>query len=527
MLSSMFPGAEALEAAIDDAEVTASVEAMVLARRLADRLQAKIAAADVELVKARAFEPEGHASYASLVKARCGTTTSESRRLAVRAKKLAQWPEVLDAWQAGEVSGAQVEVMSAVVPDRHVERFAIGAADSVRWLPWVTVDDTRQKMNDWVAAADDAAQREAVEDGREPTVEVPEREMSASRTLDDRLELRGSFDEDSAARVEDALRAATRPDDDGEKRSPQQRRADAMVEIARFYLAHHQNPPNTARPDRGVVVFDAAAMFRAVLCGDGVHTAHQLDQYLDAQPQLGALERGLFLDAFDGKAGLAHTLDGHTVTDVLVRHVMVDGILERLLKTGSRIIDHGRSTRVFTESQRRAMATRDGGSRISGEPPGRCDAHHSPPFDLGGTTDINHGYLKTKREHLEQHRDGFTDRIEPDGTITLISLDGVEHQLRPTRWADQPPTLAVPTTAAPAPTLPFRLPAEACGVGDQDTIDWGSIVPGTEVQLEEGSEPIDLDPDTDDPEEIARIDDYIRRRLRRPGPRRPNRADVA
>jgi hypothetical protein len=536
MLVGMFRGWDALIEAVDDVAVAATVDAVVEARRIRDLLDAKIAAADVELVKARAFEPEGHASYASLVKARCGTTTAESRRIAVRAKKLGAWPEVLDAWQAGEVSGAKVDVLWAVVPDRQVERFAIGNAERLVWLPWVTVDDTRTKIGEWVSAADDAAQTEAVEEGDEPEAVVPEREMSASRTIDDRLEVRGSFDKDSAARIDDALRAATRPDGEGERRSPQQRRADAMVEIARFYLAHHQNPPNTGRPDRGVVVFDTAAMFRAVLRGDGVHTSAQLQIYLDAQPQMGAMERGLFLDAFDGKATLAHTLDGHSVTDLLVRHVMVDGILERLLKTGSRIIDHGRSTRIFTESQKRAMAARDGGSRISGEPPGRCDAHHSPPFDQGGTTDVNAGYLKTTREHLKQHHDGFTDRIDPDGTITLIGPTGHEHQLRPTRWTDQTPMLAVPTTAQPAPTLPFRLPA-ATGDESHDEagnhlpaeieIDWDSILPGTEARLEDGAEPIDLDTDSDEPEEIARIDAYIRRRLRHPTTREHVSTEVA
>ncbi|HEY6531409.1 MAG TPA: hypothetical protein VIY72_03840, partial [Acidimicrobiales bacterium] len=199
------------------------------------------------------------------------------------------------------------------------------------------------------------------------------------------------------------------------------------------------------------------ALFRAILRGDGVHTAHQLQQYLDAQPELGALERGLFCDAFGGNGGTARTLDGHSVTDTLLRHVAVNGILERLLRAGNRIIDHGRSIRVFTESQKRAMAVRDGGSRISGESPWRSHAHHSPPFDDGGTTDVNAGYLKTPREHLDQHHKGFTDRINPDGTITLTAPDGTERLLRPPQWPGDQQRLPVHTTAEPAPILPFTL----------------------------------------------------------------------
>jgi hypothetical protein len=452
----MFRGAVALAEAVDDCDVAATGEAIVEARRIRDRLDALIAVAEVEFVAARGHEVEGHATYGSFLRARCGVSTSESRRIAVRAKKLGRWPEVLDAWQAGEVTGAQVEVMSAVVPDRHVERFSIATTEALVWLPWVTVDDTRRKVSEWVSAADDAVQSEAVEAGAEPVEDVPQRTMSASRIIDDRLEVTGSFDKDAAAAIEDALRAATRPDEEDETRSPLQRRADAMVEICRFYVAHHQQPPNTGRPDRGVIVADVTALFRAILRGDGVHTAHQLQTYLAAQPELGALERGLFYDAFDGAGGSARTLDGHSVTDTLLRHVATNGILERLLRTGHRIIDHGRSTRIFTESQKRAMAARDAGSRISGESPWGCHAHHSPPFDDGGTTDINNGYLKTRREHLDHHRRGFTDHINPDGTITLTAPDGTEHDTRPPQWPGDGPRLPVHTTAAPTPVMPFR-----------------------------------------------------------------------
>jgi hypothetical protein len=516
----MFRGAAALAEAVDDCEVAATAEAIVEARRLLDRLQAKVAVAEVEFVAARGHEVDGHATYGSFLRARCGVSTSESRRIAGRAKKLGRWPEVLDAWQAGEVTGAKVEVMSAVVPDRHVDRFSIGTTEALVWLPWVTVDDTRRKVSEWVSAADDAVQSEAAEAGAEPVEDVPQRTMSASRIIDDRLEITGSFDKDASAAIEDALRAATRPDRDGEKRSPLQRRADAMVEICRFYVAHHQQPPNTGRPDRGVIVADIAALFRAILRGDGVHTAAQLETYLDAQPELGALERGLFCDAFDGAGGSARTLDGHTVTDTLLRHVATNGILERLLRAGHRIIDHGRSVRAFTESQKRAMAARDGGSRISGESPWVCHAHHSPPFDHGGTTDVNAGYLKTRREHLDHHHRGFTDHIDPDASITLISPDGREHSTRPPAWPGDGPRLPVHTSAALAPTLPFR-PAEPktdTEVGDDDvvdSIDWNAIEPPAEPQHEEGWEPLELGDDEDDPTEITRIDDYIRRRNRR------------
>ncbi|HEY6533821.1 MAG TPA: hypothetical protein VIY72_16050, partial [Acidimicrobiales bacterium] len=307
----MFRGREALIAALDEVEVAATGDGIVEARRMIDLLQAKVAEAEVDFVRDRDYEPEGHATYGSFLRARCDMTVADSRRAAKRAKRLARWPEVLDAWNDQRLTGAQVDVISAIVPARHVERFAEEAGDYLEALRYVTTEDTRSILTNWASAADDAVQTEAAEAGQEPVDEIPQRTMSASRIIDDRLEVTGSFDKDAAHHIETALLAAMRPDGDGECRSPLQRRADALVEICRFYVAHHQQPPGNGRPDRGVIVADVAALFRAILRGDGVHTAHQLQTYLEAQPELGALERGLFCDAFDGNGGTARTLDGH------------------------------------------------------------------------------------------------------------------------------------------------------------------------------------------------------------------------
>jgi hypothetical protein len=48
-----------------------------------------------------------------------------------------------------------------------------------------------------------------------------------------------------------------------------------------------------------------------------------------------------------------------------------------------------------------------------------------------------------------------------------------------------------------------------------ESIDWDTIEPPAEPPHEEGWEPLELGDDEDDPTEITRIDDYIRRRNRR------------
>ncbi|HEY6532639.1 MAG TPA: hypothetical protein VIY72_10055, partial [Acidimicrobiales bacterium] len=194
----MFRGREALIQALDEVEVAASGDAIVEARRLIDLLQAKVAEVEVDFVRKRGYEPEGHATYGSFLRARCDMTVAESRRVARRTKKLARWPEVLDAWNDQRLTGAQVDVMTVIVPARHVERFAEEAGDYLEALAHVTTEDTRSILNNWASAADDAVQTEAAEAGQEPVDAVPHRMMSASRIIDDRLEVSGSFDKDAA-----------------------------------------------------------------------------------------------------------------------------------------------------------------------------------------------------------------------------------------------------------------------------------------------------------------------------------------
>ena len=243
------------------------------------------------------------------------------------------------------------------------------------------------------------------------------------------------------------------PDVEGERRTPAQRRADALVEISRFYLAHHQNPPSAARPDRLVLVADPVAFYRAALRGAGVVTAEQLEAFLSTLPPMALVERGLFLDAFDGSGGMAHTLDGNPVSDALLACVASGGVLERVLTAEGRIIDHGRDVRAFTDTQRRAILARDQGCRTPGcdAGPERCEIHHVDPVENGGPPTSPTASPNADTDHLKHHRERFTDHLEPDGTYTLTSPDGTTRTSRPPGWQPHQPRLPVPTTANPHP----------------------------------------------------------------------------
>ena len=452
---------------VEGLEVPVCAEGIVEARRVLDVLGAKVAAAEADFERAGGPEVEGYGSLAAFERHRCGLSAHESRRAARRAARVGAWPALGEAWQSGVLSGAQVDAVVGLVPDRHVERFAEVAAETVAILAPLGLHETRVALRHWVERADALAEAEAAETGVEAEPPEPTRELFVSRSLDEVAYVRGVLDGDAAAYVEAALGAAARPDAEGERRSPGQRRADALVEVCRFYLDHAgcgRGRPN----ERLTVLVELTGVFAAVLRGAGVRTPTELAAFFDTHPGLGILERGLFLDAFDGHTTMARTLDGNPISAELVAAIASSGTLERLLTVEGRVLDLGRSVRTFTPAQRRAVLARDGGCRVAGcgAGPERCDIHHVTPWETGGTTDLTNAVAKCRRCHHDHHRHHARDRLDLDGTYTVTSRDGATHTTRPPRW--RPVELPLPTSPTtndppapppgPAPSAPRPSP---------------------------------------------------------------------
>src|SRR6478609_10547238 len=249
--------------AIEGLDLAVHADVIVEARALLDRLDARIVEVEASFAKAGQAEIDGYPNMAAFLRHRCATTLLGSRRLAKRASRIAAWPELGDAWRSGRITGAQVDLACASIPDRHVARFAQTLDQTIAVLQPLNAHATGVVLRRWAACADDLAQREAAEAGTEPADEVPERDLSASRTLDDELVVNGHFDADSAAYIDKALTAATRPDSEDERRTPTQRRADALVEICRTYLETLDNPDANRRTERLTITADVIVLYRA------------------------------------------------------------------------------------------------------------------------------------------------------------------------------------------------------------------------------------------------------------------------
>lgn len=96
-------------------------------------------------------------------------------------------------------------------------------------------------------------------------------------------------------------------------------------------------------------------------------------------------------------------------------------IIPVVLGSCSEVLDLGRSQRLFSEAQRRALAARDGGCVWPGcsAPPAWCEVAHLLAWILGGLTDLENGALMCAHHHRQFDHDGW--QLEwRDGTPYLI-----------------------------------------------------------------------------------------------------------
>jgi len=142
----------------------------------------------------------------------------------------------------------------ANVSDDTADLFSVHEADLIPTLVPLSVSDVATVMQAWAAAAEDTLDR----------LEPPEvkRSLHLSGGLDGRKVLEGDLDAEACDVVATALRLAHSEDCAGEPaRLPAHRRADALVDLCRFFLDHqHATPGGRHRPHVNLVVdLDRAA----------------------------------------------------------------------------------------------------------------------------------------------------------------------------------------------------------------------------------------------------------------------------
>lgn len=373
-------------------------EKLVQMERLREQLDHGIGAV-VGFCEARgASALDGDRSMADWLAKRSGqrrTITGSRSWLAIRLRAM---PHTDAALAAGEITASHATVLTRAQTPRTQDAFGRDEAMLVDAARTLTADQLVQVVEHWLRHHD--------LDGPEPAAEGKEDSFHLSQTLDGRL--RGDFDlgPESAIRVKAVLDEITRQlqrrDKEARKADPSdprlgervsQRRARAFVELCDRAAA---SPDNPAR--RQPLFAIHTTLETLTESGDPLDWKTQVDM---------AWRSAIPLPMRDLWACDAH-------------------VSRVILSAEGEPLDVGRSKRLATPAQRRALIAQYGGCAVPGcsAPPGQVEIHHIEWWTKGGATDLDNQMPGCSWHHHRIHAGDITVERCPDGRLQFRLRDG-------------------------------------------------------------------------------------------------------
>jgi hypothetical protein len=344
------------------------------------------AAADAGIWCGRGFR-----SPSAWLAAATGETVGACSRALFLGDRLTKMPLVAEAFAAGDMCEPNLTLLANAWSDTVADAFARDEPMLCHWAVRLPYHDAKVAIDTWLAHTDPdrvpASERERYD----------RRRLHVSGILDGMSVVDGLLDAEGARYLREALRLLSQPADH-DTRTPAQRRADALVSMARFTLQHHDHPVGTGRRRPRVVV----------------------------EVGLDDLERRT--------GGMLH---GHPLSGDAIRRLCCDAGIHRLVTAGrSVILDYGRRTRTISDALFDVLALRDGGCRWPGcdIPPEHCDAHHALEWveDLGETEPDNLPLLCWHHHH-SVHEHQWSIQPLGAGHFLLVSPTGDRFDMRPPR----------------------------------------------------------------------------------------------
>jgi hypothetical protein len=221
------------------------------------------------------------------------------------------------------------------------------------------------------------------------------------------------------ARAGSATRLSIRPRGDGTT-DVYARVADHVAGRLRAYLDAIANPHRADNADD----FMSLPLARR----RGVAFQWLLENVLDADlPAHGGTATSVVVvidyDALRTGVGVATTSTGETMTAEQARRLACAArILPAVLGSNGEVLDLGRSARLFSSAQRKAMYLRDKECTTLGchVPAAFCHAHHwRRPWSQGGKTNLADGKLLCPFHHNRAHDHRWDTHHHPDGSTTF------------------------------------------------------------------------------------------------------------
>jgi hypothetical protein len=350
-------------------------------QRLIERLEIERLRHLAEIDRRGLHQRDGHLSAVSWLASAHGVSRSSAVADVRAARSLEHMPIGRDAIARGALTAQSLKVL-ARARRTAPEAFATSEAALVEAAQVHTVDHLQRVVASW---RQHMLEQRLETDGLEEA-----RGLHASVTFGGMVRVDGNLDPETGESLITALRsvidAEARVDDGDDRRTPAQRRADALGEICRGWLDRSDRPAVAGeRPHVSVVV--------------------QVD------------------DLVARRSGELETIGA--VAAETVRRLACDASVMRVVMAGrSEPLDVGRRTPVVSGAIRRAVIMRDGGCRFPScdRPHAWCDAHHVQHWADGGPTALSNLVLLCRRHHRTIHQ-GFGLRME-DGSPVFSRPDG-------------------------------------------------------------------------------------------------------
>jgi uncharacterized protein DUF222/HNH endonuclease len=332
------------------------------------------------------FLRDGYLSTSSWFAQRHHVAYSTAMNDVRMARALEAMPRTREAAAAGHISTSATRILAAA-RETDKEAFAESEPLLVDAAIRHSVRDLQRVTAHWRNGVDS---RKVFQLGEDSFRE--RRHLHISPTVFGMVRIDGDLDPETGETVLTALQSSVdaeiRSADPDDRRTPGQRRADALGEICRRWLDSSDRPQvGGERPHITVTV--------------------QMDALLGTGP---------------GEFDHVGSIDGETV-----RRLTCEAAVSRVvLGPRSEPLDVGRRTPVVPPAMRRAVVIRDKECRFPGcdRPPGWCDAHHVLHWAEGGHTSLSNLVLLCRRHHRLVHH-GFSVQMaderpvfrRPDGTL--------------------------------------------------------------------------------------------------------------
>ena len=333
---------------------------------------------------------------------------------------LAEWTDTAEALKLGRISTAHAKVIvgffahlpDGVPPDAlpECERYLLDAA----------VTDNPVELARRAAALHHLL--EPVEGSVPDAENVELNELHAATTLGGRGMVRANVDAETMEMLLTALSAlsAPRPGLDGsaDRRSAGRRQADAFTELLRRYLNSGGSPvEGYERPHLSLLIHAAD------LASDDATQDTPTDVGSPAaeseQPPRPAPDRGAYEAMFGPRAGAPGWMPWlGPISAASARRIACDCELTAILLDDDGVpLNLGRSQRLVSPQQRRALIARDHGCAFPGcnRPPAWTQAHHIRHWIDGGTTDLANLVLLCTVHHRVIHHNGWDIVMGTDG----------------------------------------------------------------------------------------------------------------